>query len=547
MNNNYTDRPGCRAQLWLPLFMLIAVAAYWPARHAGFVTDWIGGQEFYENGTIWQALNSFGWRAILPVMFTLNYSMYHIFGTSWLPWFTLFVGLHSYNAWLFMRMIERLPQLRYHAQIKTIAVGTGLLFLLSPYNAEPVVWKATVHYLLGLTLFLSALHEVLHDVEMPESRFGLRIAGLFTISIFLTEWAVVMPALITFFIIAITLYDRQWRLIGHRLGYLAAPIWILLGGWFLLNKYYLGHWAGHYGDDTHLNLNLHVIGSTAAKYAAKMAFFTRYMRDAWQQKIYGPLDREAVVQGLLLVLAVSMVLWAAFQRKIHAPLRVAGLAVGLYAGAILPVSNLFFSTTLLSENDRYSYFASGFFWMGVIILLSGLPRWIFSMLLACLVLISAILLVKTTRLWGQAEDTYAGLIADFRWFDKKEVVILASPDNLRGVPVARIIGEPSGIKEAIWQRRRQRSEGAIYEAVQFNMVKPSDGIKVERDSSGLSYKIAFMQDGNWFWRDGIGAKSYENEVYSLKKNEWDCTLTFKAQNQDRAVIYPVGARWVEIK
>jgi hypothetical protein len=541
----FTDRPGCRTQLLGPVFLLIALVVYWPARHAGFVTDWIGGQELYEQGSLWQALHSFGWRAILPVMFTLNYLIFKAVGTWWVVWFGLFVSLHAANAWQLLRLAERLPGMQAHPNRKWVAAGVGLLFLLSPYAAEPVIWKACVQYELGLLLFLSALHEVLHDVEMPAPRFAFRIVGLFVVGIFLTEWMVIMPALVAFFVIGISLHERQAATLGKRLTRLALPIWVLLGGWFLLNKYYLGHWAGHYGDDTHLNLDVQVMGRTILKYWAKTGAFVRYLPDMWQQKIYNPLDRAAVVRGVLLLGGVVLIGWAAFQRELPASLRWAGLAAGLSVGAFLPVSNLYFSTVLLSENDRYSYFGMGFFWMMVLFALSGLPRWIFRPLVVVLLAISTLFLIRTVRLWAQAETVYDSLVQDFRWYDREEVIILASPDNLRGVPVARIMGEPSGIIDALKQRRGLPFEGRMYEAVQFNMVRPSDGIKVERDSTGLQYKISFMQDGNWFWREGIGAKSYQNEIYTLKKNEWDCTVTFYAPNPKRVVIYPVGGRWVE--
>jgi hypothetical protein len=547
--DNPLDSPGCREKWWYFAFFGLALLIFWPARHAGFVGDWFGGQALYEQGTLWQAANSFGWRAILPVMFVTNFLLFKMLGTAWLPWFLIAVGLHATNAGLLYHLVRRwLARGAAGRNDSWVALGAAFLFLLSPYAAEPVVSRACIQYLLGMLLFFNALHDVLHYVTRPERRLAWRVLGLFVVAIFLTEWAVIMPAMLLWAVLGYTLTDGRWREWGPRMGWLVLPSWVLLGGWFLLNRHYLGHWAGHYGDETHLHLDPRQMWTTIWQYLTKYAFFTRYLRDAWQNKLYGPLDKSSVLGGITLVVALATTLWLLFFKKINPRLRWAGVSAGLCVGALLPVSNLFFSRLLYAENDRYGYFASGFFWLTVLLLLSGLPRWVFRTLVVVLVAVSILLLGRTVRIWADAERVFDSLVQDFRWHDRPEVVALASPDNLRGVLVARIIGEPSGWPDALALRRRQPFAGKMWDAVQFNMTQPTDGIRVEPlDSTGYAYKIAFAQDGNWFWREGIGAKSYRTEAYELRKNEWDCTITFPTDRPRPTLIYPVGGKWEEVK
>lgn len=532
---------------WLLLFLLLALAAFWPAREAGFVTDWIGGQKNYETGTYWQAVNNFGWRAMLPFMFLTNFTLFKTFGTAWAPWFLVFVSLHAANAWLLSRLALRWLGANGGPNGEWVALGTGLLFLLSPYAAEPIVWKACVHYQLALVLFFNALHYLLDYVQRPQKALALAVTGLFLVAIYLSEWAVVMPGLLLLATLGATLADGRWSELGRRLGWLVAPSFVLLAGWFWLNKTVLGHWAGHYGDDTHLNVAPNLLWAAALKYWAKYAFFTRYLRGSIQDPLYGWFSRDSVLLGAALLVAALAAGWVFFYQKINPRLRMAGLSLALFFGAILPVCNLFFYTLLYSENDRYGYFASGFFWLAALSVLAALPRPVFRVLVSLLVVVSAVLLVRTTRIWGQSEEVYNSLIRDFHWYDAPEVVMLATPDNLRGVYLARICDAPSGFQDALGQRTGRPYQGRIWEAVQFNMVQPTDGVKVEADSSGMRYKISFMQDGNWFWRNGIGAESYETDLYTLTKNEWDCTLTLKRKPEGLVLIYPVGGRWVQVK
>ena len=151
-----------------------------------------------------------------------------------------------------------------------------------------------------------------------------------------------------------------------------------------------------------------------------------------------------------------------------------------------------------------------------------------------------------TVLWGQAEDIYASLVRDFRWYDRDEVIILASPDNLKGVSILRIIGQQSGFDEALALRLHHPYTGKMWEVAQFNMEKPTDGVLVERDSSGLLLKTGFRQDGNWWWRNSIGAGDYSNERYTFTMKEWTVETLLKEKHPNTAIIYPVAGRWLEV-
>jgi hypothetical protein len=357
----------------------------------------------------------------------------------------------------------------------------------------------------------------------------------------------VAPLVLSFLVLERTLSDRGWAQWKGRLGALVLPLFGILALWLLVNKWFLGHWSGHYGDAVHLKFDIRAMFGTALKYMAKHLLFVRYWTGPYQAKVYGFLDKSAVVYAFLAVFTLFFFVWTAFYKKLSNTWQWAGLGLGLFFGAILPVSNLFFYTELYSENDRYGYFASAFVWWPALLLLANLPRWARWGIVVPIVGVSVYLLVRMTTIWGASERVYKGLVNDFRWFDAPQVVLLATPDNYKGVLLFRHFNHNSTFSEVLWQRRGQRPQGTLIEGVQYNLGAPTDAVRVHTDSTGLRHKISFPQDGNWFWSGGVGFTPYERPGYKVEKGEWDCTVVFDALDSARVVVYPVGDRWVEIK
>lgn len=548
---NYRNAPtspaGCGDQLWLLAFVAVSLAIFWPSRHAGFVVDWLGWQMRYEAGGWGDVPGSFGYQALQPVLQFCNYLMFRVFGTEGLPWYLLFASLHGVNAWLLYRLIRRL--LHDEASMNP-ALAAGFLFLLSPYTAEVVVWRVCLHYLLSCAFALGALHAALDYFETGSRRILWQVHGLFLLGLFSLEWSLVVPVLLGWLLVVYTLSYRDWVASGRRFAGLILPPVGLLAGYFALNKWMFGNWVGHYGASTHLKVDPQLLFSTMLKYFVKYAGFARYFEPGWKDKIFGWCDKPEVIGGSAAGIGLLLVLWLwrGFSRKTHPRWQWAGFGLGAFFISLLPVANLFFYYLQWSENDRYGYFATAFFWMAVVLALSALPRWLFSFVTTVLILISGYLLFKMSRTWGESEKIYASLVQDFRWYDRNEVVIMASPDNLKGVWIMRIIGQDNGFNEALTLRRREPFKGQMWEAVQFNMETPTDGVKVEKldtDSTGMTYKTLFPQFGNWWFRNGIGASDYETKSYVFRKKEWHVETTFRERRSDRAIIYPVGGKWFE--
>lgn len=213
--------------------------------------------------------------------------------------------------------------------------------------------------------------------------------------------------------------------------------------------------------------------------------------------------------------------------------------------SLVPVINLYMSNLLQSENDRYGYFASMFFFMMLALLIFSLVRFIRYTLIASWVIISIVLLLRINFLWMHAGEIFNGLIKDFRWYDKKEVIILNIPDSYNGVWMFRIINDPTGFAECLDMIGRKPYTGKMFDVAQFNMMHPADGVSVQVDSTRQLH-VQFNQGGNWWWHNGMGASDYENEIFKVHF-EGAYTLTMKNDNPDRVFIYHAGDKWKEVQ
>lgn len=536
------NRPGL-----LPVFFVVlALVVYWPTRHAGFVMDWLGWQYAY-NRDGWAGVpGSFGYPGLHPVLHLGNYTLYWLFGANSPVWYGVFAVLHGLNAWLLARLAWRLPLHISEAQQVLVGMSVGLLFLLSPYAAEVVVWRVCLHYLLALLFALLAMHRTLDYIAVPSRRAWWQVQFFVLVALFTFEWSLVIPVLLLALVL-VWVFAQKTRPPRPLLGWLFVPqlgIWVL---YFVLNKIKIGDWVGHYGADTHLNIQPEYMMANVLRYVVKQFAFVR----SWEHNAKMPVV-EGLAEGWPFWLGTGVVLlgaaaWLLFFRRCNARLQWAGAAFVWFFVALLPVSNLYFYALQNSENDRYGYFANGFGWLGLVLLLSFLPKMLNRVLVVGLLAVSSHFLFDLNRYWAESEKICAGLVNDFRWYDRDEVIILASPDNYLGVFMFRIIGQINGFSEALELRRGEPFRGSMWEVVQFNVVASDYALTVEKDSTDTLYKVWFKQDGNWWWRNGIGATNYENDRYQFTMQEWHVETQLKEKRPNTAVIYPVGDKWMEVE
>ncbi|MBI5916108.1 MAG: hypothetical protein HY842_12095 [Bacteroidetes bacterium] len=525
---------------------------------AGFVTDFTGLMERLDGAPFRDFLHCFGFPALHQVTNFFLFLFVKCFGTNGLPWYLVFTSLHIANGFLGFLLAKKIFGKTGHDRPFAPALAASLLFLLSPYQADAVVWKVCFNFLFCTLLMFGSLLFLLKYSEQNRRRHLWWSHGLFVVALFTFELALALP-LLAWVLIFLPLTPegephlpllRRIFLRGSPSGVrgVILPHVLLLAGYFLLNKLLLGGWVGHYGEGVHLNFDLRNLAANCLKYFSKYLLFWRDWPHGWKEALMQFFEKPAVAYGGLALGVLAVVATVVFFKKIQARFRAAALSWALFFLALAPVANLYVAWILQGENDRYGYLASLFFLIGLVALLQFFPRWLRCGLLAAWLLVSVFLLQKMSVNWQQSACIVNGLLRDFRWPDAPEVYVLAFPENYNGVPMFKDFSRKNlALKHALRYVGGQKPVGDFYQIAQINLTSPTDGLTANLDSVGV-FRLQFKQWGNWWWLHGIGTGDYQTEQYRFRTDGNGCRVELKKPPKPGAVfIYSDGGRWRDLR
>ncbi|MBI1227846.1 MAG: hypothetical protein GC192_21615 [Bacteroidetes bacterium] len=522
------------------LFLLLTHLFYWRTASAGFVTDFTGLLQRLDGATFGGVWNCFGFPAMHQVTNFFLFFFVKWFGTAGIGWYLVFTSLHVLNAFLGFSLAKKIFEKNGHVKPSVPALMASLLFLLSPYQVEVVVWRVCFNFLLCTLLVLTSLLLLVKYFEEKKQRDLLWSQGLFVVALFTFELALALPLL------AITL----WWIAGKRvkIGTILFPHLILVAGYFLLNKLILGGWAGHYGEAVHLNFDLRNIGANCLKY------FTKYLL-WWREWPHGGKERfilffeKPVMAWSGLTLGVVALAALVFYKKTPSKLRLVGISWLLFFLALAPVANLYVAYILQGENDRYGYLPSLFFFFGLVVLFDSFPRWLRNGLFATWLLASTFFLQKMTGYWQQSARITTSLLDDFRWQEASEVYVLAMPENYHGIPMFKDFSrENLALKHALHYLANKPSDAQFYQVAQFNLTNTTNGFTASRDSTAGIFRLQFNQWGNWWWLYGMGLGDYQTEQYRFRTDGNGCRVEMKQWPPKPGTVFIVaqGGRWEEL-
>lgn len=528
-----------------PLFLLITLISFYPARDAGFVFDFLGWQRVYDAGSFGDIIYSFGYKGNHQVLHFFFYTIYSIFNIKGLPWYILFCTLHAFNGWLFYLWLVQI-NIRWKVNAAGLLITLAcILFLVNPYNVEPVVWKVCIHYLLSLSAVLTIFLLVPKYIDEGNKKYLWISFLVYGLSFLLLELSYITPLAIAVYLLIDIYAGQKTKYPFSRALWIGGGLWGLLIAGLLVNKWTLGAWVGHYGASTHLRLDIIGMMSNEVKYLVKHLVDARYLTFKTQTVIFDRILSNPELIFFILTLCIAAILVYVIRiRKIpgYIHLAVCGLAVSMIY--ILPVSNLFFYHIGVGTNDRFSYIALIFFITSLMAILSRGPRWFWISMMSILLLVQVYLQEKTITYWKDSTAVLRHLRDTFRWHDRSHVFVLNSPDNYNGIVMASMREIPSGIDELIDFQTAKPYDGIMYDVFQYNMNTTNDGVKVEQ-TGPMQLKVTFKQWGNWWHRNGMGASAYENEYYKAETLDYPYQITFKQLPEGSAIIYQDGMEWKE--
>ncbi len=542
----------------LAIFFLTVHLLYYGTWQAGFVTDFTGLLERLDGAPFSDVLNCFGFPALHQITNFFLFVFYKIFGINALPWYLVYTSLHVVNGWLGYLLVKKMFEFvrpeepvalafsRVLTPLSNLSVPafiTALLFLVSPYNAETVIWKVCFNFLFCTAMMLSSLLFLVKYLEKGKGKEIIYSILFFALALFTFELALALP----FMVLVLYFFWKNKSLHVQTLSasLSIAPYFILSALYFLLNKIFIGGWVGHYGEGVHLNFDLNNIASNLLKYFSKNLIYWRDWEHGVKQSFISFCDNPITAYGFMILGITILSAGIIFFKKLNPKIKTVGTAWLLFFFALSPLANLYVVWLLHGENDRYGYFSSLFFYIGLIALFQFFNKRLKWFLYGAFLFISVFTLIKVNSYWKNSATIVNGLLTDFRWEDRSEVYVLAFPENYKGIPMFKDFSRQDlALKNALKYLAKKPTEGKFYQVIQFNMNTPNDGLFEKPDTAGI-IKLEFHDWGSWWWRHGLGAGSYKTDQYDFNNIPKGCEVTIKNASADAVFIYSNGGKWKE--
>jgi hypothetical protein len=289
--------------------------------------------------------------------------------------------------------------------------------------------------------------------------------------------------------------------------------------------------------------------SKLPKYIFHIVFLGRYFSTEAKKQVYSFCESPlvlAVVYGLLIIALQYVILR---YRKIS----IEGRAMFLFfVFALLNICFLmplpFPGEGLLVFYDRYTYFTGAFIYVLLAMFVASFVRnkYVLIILLSIYIDLNLYFTIIVNKAWIDSDAISTKLLRNFPPSGNKIVLLLNIPENMNGAPM--IGAQPEGM----FRMMREMYTGApeknkIYDVVSYNMSADYDGAHVEVLNDGV-IRVTLNHWGNWWWYEGHGATSYENEDYKVNMRDmghW-YDLTLKHPNDQYLLLFSVGDTWKKV-
>ena len=528
--------------LWVLLFAL-----YYPAAKAGFVTDFTGWLDQVKNHGFWENINRTNFHARSLYQFTqfATYIFYKLFGINPWLWHLLFITLHAINATLLFVFCNRLLDDSGVANGRTLSFAAVVLFCVSPYMSEVIVWEPSFHFLQGLLFILLILTRVQQFIYTGKKKYAAWAALFYLLSIFTLEIFYITPWLV----LALAIFYRftpsfNKGLLGKILLYFFLPSIILFLVRLLLFRLFYGDWVSRIGTDAVTGMQVSVLGKPA-KYIFHLLFLGRFLSNGIKDRVYEFCDS---VKGIVLfysVIGLCGVYIIARFRTMSGKGRVASLLFVYSLITLALLIPLWFGNLLLVIFDRYNYFTAAFFYSWFVVMISFITiKYVRLGIFALYALLNLRFAIKVSRYWGKSARINHELLTHLPDPGNKTIILLNLPESMNGIPM---IGSD---KESEYKFMHnlllpdKQINNTVYDVLSYNLTTPEDGahITVANDST---LHVTLNQWGTWWWFAGKGGYSYENADYKLNLidlGHW-YELTLKKPSQNYLLLYETGGKW----
>ncbi|MES2703348.1 MAG: hypothetical protein V4649_11950 [Bacteroidota bacterium] len=525
---------------WSIVFLL-----YLPAARAGRVGDFPGWVTFLNSVSFTDYINRKGSGIPSLYQFTqvVTWFFYKLFGVSAWLWHLLYITMQAINALLLYSFFKKLfiySEVKFAA---IIAFSGALLFCVTPYISEVVVWEPSFHYLLALMMMLGILVCTQNFLYLGKSRYAW-LAGLL---FFLSSYSLEIFYLTPLFTLSYALHF-YFGLKGEKerfksvLKYIVLPQATLFLLHFLVLKARYHEGIAHIGS---MSLQFSVANcSKGLKYVFHIVGLGRFLPMALRKAVYEFCETGPGLAAFYATVAATIIYIAIRYKKMKPSRRVTVLVFAWCLASLALILPLSFPDLGLVILDRYTYLLDAFIYMLILLLagqLAGKRMLITFVAIYCLVL--ARYTHRANAYWRQSAEIVDNLINTFPNDTTKKVLLLSLPECLDGVQMVgtRDDGEFRMMYNAL---KPVKITNAVHDVEAFYMSSPADGAHVTVLDDKTA-RVTLNQWGTWWLYYGMGATSYQNADYKVNMKDPGhlYEITLKHPAGEYLLLFSTGRKW----
>ena len=531
------------------LFWVITFIIYLPAAHAGFVSDTTGWLQSVREDSFADYINRSRFHVKSMYQFTqlITWVLYQLIGVNHWAWHLLFVTLHAVDCLLLYIFCNTLFTATGIEKGYRPALAGAVLFCVSPYASEVVVWEASYHYLQAFICMFSILILVQRFQEMPSGKKAFIAGVIFFVATFTHElWYLILP-----FTFLLALYYRiglnSTRAVFRKtLLYFTLPqvLFFVIHLWMFRLVY--GGTVAHVGGG--------VFKNPPDYFYVKMPWYFfhlftwgRFFPHSIRHHVYDIFHNPFVALAFYLPLALLCGYILLRFRRMPACLKAASFLFVCLLFAIGIYVPLWFPELLLVVCDRYTYIMLAFQWTMVALILYHIPKqWLQQGLWILLLGVNLYLVLSLSRKWQRSDEVISAIQTSPVLKPGKVKILLNSPACLRGIPMigSSDEGEFRLMHNLLFEPPIKDS---MLEVAAYNMEWPENGAHAEvmNDST---IKVTLNQWGTWWWLGSFGASSYENHYYRLDMTDpgHQYNVILKKPYDQYQVIFQTGKELKEV-
>jgi hypothetical protein len=529
--------------LWgLSFFYICSVALLWNSSGTALVDDSLGILNNFQKTGWSDFLNSYGMTSLYFLHDAFSNLMFSLIGKSNLIWYLFMLVFHSSAAYFFYRFCFVMLTNDKNKNSRWISLFSSILFLLSAYLVENIMWLATYHYAVTILYIMYTLCYI--AVRNGKLNGVQKIALMASYASMLTMHEIILIFPLAF--LALMFYFRlhketkinKWELLSLVFAFFFVDLI-----YFGLTKYLKGSYIPHYGED-HTTFNgIYSLGYTFYQYLAKYILFIHKYNFSIREKIYD-VDRNTIMICIGVLSGLISGLIAYYKPDLRAnklPILIALFLLIFF----IPISNMYFNWHFLYINDRLGYFFSPFLYFLFVYFLFKLDIKIAVGLCSIFLALNYIILrISIIEINESKYFTENILTKSYVNYLDKSPYILNLPFSYKGFYSLRKTHRLNSLMYFF------HSKDINYRyTTSMPFFRSTDSIEIKRMADSI-FHIELRAPESWLMKESLGGSDYENEEVKVNYADDNQSAMIYLKNYDRSqpILYCTGSRgFVEYK